>query len=293
MIHADDFDFIAKLIYERSGLVLTAEKSYLLESRLLPVARKHGLKGLEDLARGLRGRLAPLTADVVEAMTTNESLFFRDTKPFEQFRRVVLPRLLEARAAKRSLRIWSAACSSGQEAYSLAMLLVEEQAKLAGWKIEILGTDLSNQMVERARAGTYSQFEVQRGLPVQLLVKHFKQDGDKWQIDQKIRSMATFREFNLLQDMSSLGTFDVIFCRNVLIYFDQPTKTRVLEQVARRLPTDGVLFLGGAETVLGVTDRFEPMPGERGVYRLMPPGAPVAAMMPLPMPALAAMGGRR
>lgn len=293
MIHADDFDFIAKLIYERSGLVLTAEKSYLLESRLLPVARKHGLKGLDDLARGLRGRLAPLTADVVEAMTTNESLFFRDTKPFDQFRRVVLSRLLEARAAKRSLRIWSAACSSGQEAYSLAMLLVEEQAKLAGWKIEILGTDLSTQMVERARAGIYSQFEVQRGLPVQLLVKHFKQDGDKWQIEPKIRAMASFREFNLLQDMAPLGTFDVIFCRNVLIYFDQPTKTRVLEQVARRLPADGVLFLGGAETVLGVTDRFEPLPGERGVYRLMPPGSPVASMMPLPMPALAAMGGRR
>jgi len=297
MINPDDFDFIAKLVYDRSGLVLTPDKSYLLESRLVPVARKHGLKGLTELASGLRARSVQLIADTVEAMTTNESLFFRDTKPFEQFRKLVLPRLLETRTAKRSLRIWSAACSSGQEAYSLAMLLMEEGPKLAGWNIEIVGTDLSTQMVERARAGIYSQFEVQRGLPVQMLVKYFRQDGDKWQIDQRLRAMVKYREFNLLGDLSPLGTFDVIFCRNVLIYFDQATKARVLEQTARRLPPDGVLFLGGAETVLGVTDRFEPMPGERGIYRVTPPTPPMPspALMPLamPMPAMAAMGGRR
>ncbi len=299
MINPDDFDFIAKLVYDRSGLVLTPDKSYLLESRLVPVARKHGLKGLDDLARGLRGRSTQLIADTVEAMTTNESLFFRDVKPFEQFRKVVLPRLLsDARSAKRSLRIWSAACSSGQEAYSLAMLLCEEGTKLDGWNIEIVGTDLSAQMVERARAGTYSQFEVQRGLPVQMLVKYFRQEGERWQIDARLRAMVKYREFNLLSDLSPLGTFDVIFCRNVLIYFDQATKARVLEQAARRLPPDGVLFLGGAETVLGVTDRFEPVPGERGIYRLTPPAAPMPASMPLPpiampAPAMAAMAGRR
>lgn len=298
MINPDDFDFIAKLVYDRSGLVLTPDKSYLLESRLVPVARKHGLKSLEDLARGLRARSIQLIADTVEAMTTNESLFFRDTKPFEQFRKLVLPRLLETRATKRSLRIWSAACSSGQEAYSLAMLLCEEGARLAGWTIEIVGTDLSTQMVERARAGIYSQFEVQRGLPVQMLVKYFKQDGDKWQIDQRLRAMVKYREYNLLGDLAPLGTFDVIFCRNVLIYFDQATKARVLEQTARRLPPDGVLFLGGAETVLGVTDRFEPLPGERGIYRLTPPSAPMSGMMPLPpiampQPAMAAVAGAR
>jgi chemotaxis protein methyltransferase CheR len=297
MINPDDFDFIAKLVYDRSGLVLTPDKSYLLESRLVPVARKHGLKGLTELASGLRARSAPLIADTVEAMTTNESLFFRDTKPFEQFRKLVLPRLLETRTVKRSLRIWSAACSSGQEAYSLAILLMEEGPKLAGWNIEIVGTDLSTQMVERARAGVYSQFEVQRGLPVQMLVKYFRQDGDKWQIDQRLRAMVKYREFNLLSDLSPLGTFDVIFCRNVLIYFDQATKARVLAQTARRLPPDGVLFLGGAETVLGVTDLFEPVPGERGIYRVTPPAPPMPspALMPLamPMPAMAAMGGRR
>ena len=298
MINPDDFDFIAKLVYDRSGLVLTPDKSYLLESRLVPVARKHGLKGLDDLARGLRARSAQLVADSVEAMTTNESLFFRDVKPFEQFRKVVLPRLLETRSAKRSLRIWSAACSSGQEAYSLAMLLCEEGTKLDGWNIEIVGTDLSAQMVERARAGTYSQFEVQRGLPVQMLVKYFRQEGERWQIDGRLRAMVKYREFNLLSDLSPLGTFDVIFCRNVLIYFDQATKARVLEQAARRLPPDGVLFLGGAETVLGVTDRFEPVPGERGIYRLAPSAAPMPAMVPLspiamPAPAMAAVAGRR
>ena len=297
MINPDDFDFIAKLVYDRSGLVLTPDKSYLLESRLVPVARKHGLKGLTELASGLRARSVPLIADTVEAMTTNESLFFRDTKPFEQFRKLVLPRLLETRTVKRSLRIWSAACSSGQEAYSLAILLMEEGPKLAGRNIEIVGTDLSTQMVERARAGVYSQFEVQRGLPVQMLVKYFRQDGDKWQIDQRLRAMVKYREFNLLSDLSPLGTFDVIFCRNVLIYFDQATKARVLAQTARRLPPDGVLFLGGAETVLGVTDLFEPVPGERGIYRVTPPAPPMPspALMPLamPMPAMAAMGGRR
>ena len=298
MINPDDFDFIAKLVYDRSGLVLTPDKSYLLESRLVPVARRHGLNGLDELARGLRTRSAQLISDTVEAMTTNESLFFRDVKPFEQFRKVVLPRLLETRGAKRSLRIWSAACSSGQEAYSLAMLLTEEGSRLDGWNIEIVGTDLSAQMVERARAGSYSQFEVQRGLPVQMLVKYFKQEGERWQIDARLRAMVKYREYNLLSDLSSLGTFDVIFCRNVLIYFDQATKARVLDQVARRLPPDGVLFLGGAETVLGVTDRFEPVPGERGIYRLTPTVAPIPAMMPLasiatPASPMTAMAGRR
>lgn len=298
MINPDDFDFIAKLVYDRSGLVLTPDKSYLLESRLVPVARRHGLNGLDELARGLRARSAQLISDTVEAMTTNESLFFRDVKPFEQFRKVVLPRLLETRGAKRSLRIWSAACSSGQEAYSLAMLLTEEGSRLDGWNIEIVGTDLSAQMVERARAGSYSQFEVQRGLPVQMLVKYFKQEGERWQIDARLRAMVKYREYNLLSDLSSLGTFDVIFCRNVLIYFDQATKARVLDQVARRLPPDGVLFLGGAETVLGVTDRFEPVPGERGIYRLTPTVAPIPAMMPLasiavPASPMTAMAVRR
>jgi chemotaxis protein methyltransferase CheR len=178
----------------------------------------------------------------------------------------VLPRLLQARAAQKTVRIWSAACSTGQEPYTLAMILKEDAAKLAGWRFEIVGTDLSREALDRARLGAYSQFEVQRGLPITLLVKYFKQEGDRWVIAPELKTNITFKELNLLSDFTSLGTFDVVFCRNVLIYFDQPTKTKILEKIGRMMPPDGVLYLGGAETVLGVTDKFAPMPGQRGIY---------------------------
>ena len=262
----EDFDYVAKLLKDRSGLIITRDKAYLLESRLTPVARKRGLKGLEDLVSGLRTAGEDLLREVTEAMTTNESFFFRDIKPFEQFKAMVLPAMLAARGTKKTLRIWSAASSSGQEAYTLAMVLKEEGAKLAGWKIEILGTDISTEMLEKAKAGLYSQFEVQRGLPIQLLVKYFKKTAEMWQIDPAIRAMVQFREYNLLHDLKPLGQFDVVFCRNVLIYFDQPTKTRVLDNMSRVMPDDGFLYLGGAETVLGISDKFKPVPEQRGVY---------------------------
>jgi chemotaxis protein methyltransferase CheR len=262
----DDFAFIAKILKERSGLVITPDKAYLLESRLTPVARKRGLKGLDDLLGSLRTAGEDVLREVTEAMTTNESFFFRDMKPFDQFRTIVLPQLLQTRATKKAFRIWSAACSSGQEAYSLAMILKEETVRLAGWKIEIVGTDISHEMLDKAKAGLYSQFEVQRGLPIQLLVKYFKKNNEMWQIDSAIRAMVQFREYNLLHDLKPLGQFDVVFCRNVLIYFDQPTKTRVLENVSRAMPDDGLLYLGGAETVLGISDRFKPVPEQRGIY---------------------------
>lgn len=272
----EDFDMFCTLLRQRSGLVLTKDKAYLLESRLMPVARKWNLKDLDALAAEVRSKRAePLLKDITEAMTTNESSFFRDQKPFDQFKNVVLPMLMQARAAKRHIRIWSAACSSGQEPYSLVMLMNEEGAKLAGWKVEIVATDLSGEMVTKARNGIYTQFEVQRGLPITYLVKYFKQVGDKWQINQDIRDKVQYREFNLLSDLSPLGTFDVIFCRNVLIYFDQPTKGKVLDAMSRILAPDGVLYLGGAETVLGITERFKPMDGQRGLYTLA--GAPVKA----------------
>jgi chemotaxis protein methyltransferase CheR len=265
----EDFDMFCTMLRQRSGLVLTPDKAYLLESRLMPVARKWGLKGLDELAATVRSkREEALLRDITEAMTTNESSFFRDQKPFDQFKAVVLPALLASRAAKRTIRIWSAACSSGQEAYSLSMLLNEEGAKLAGWRIEIIGTDLSGEMVNKAKAGLYTQFEVQRGLPITHLVKYFKQVGDKWQLNDDIRNRVQFREYNLLTDLTPLGQFDVIFCRNVLIYFDQPTKGKVLESMAKLLPPDGVLYLGGAETVLGITEKFKPMEGQRGLYVL-------------------------
>lgn len=270
-----DFDFVAQLLKQRSGLTIGPDKAYLLESRLNPVARKHGFNGLTDLIQGLRLRGdQTLTRDVVEAMTTNESFFFRDTKPFEQFRRLVLPHMLEKRASRRSFRIWSAACSSGQEAYSLSMILKEFDSKLAGWRVEMIGTDISTEILDKAKEGVYSQFEVQRGLPVQLLVKHFTQEGDRWRISPEIKRMVTYRIFNLLEDPAPLGQFDVVFLRNVLIYFDQPTKAKVLERVAKQMAPDGFLYLGGAETVLGITDRFQVVPGERGIYSLATPAQP-------------------
>jgi chemotaxis protein methyltransferase CheR len=264
----DDFEFLSRTVRERSGLQLTQDKSYLLESRLMPVARKYGAKSLDEFITAVRRqadeeRLRAIT----DAMTTNETLFFRDTKPFEQFKRMVLPNLLQARATQRHVRIWCAASSSGQEPYSLAMVIKEEGAKLAGWRFDITATDISQEMIDRARAGLYSQFEVQRGLPIQLLMKYFKQIEDRWQLADQIRSMVQYRLFNLLDEPRVLGNFDVVFCRNVLIYFDQPTKARVLERIAQLLPNDGVLYLGGAETVLGITNRFEPVPSERGIYR--------------------------
>ena len=273
-MNIDDFNLLSKLIKDRSGLALTKDKAYLLESRLLPVARKWNLKSLDELVMRLRTRSeAGLVRDVVEAMTTNESFFFRDIKPFDQFKQVVLPFLLQARGTTRNIKVWSAACSSGQEPYTLSMMLKEERQKLIGWNVDILATDLSTEILAKAQAGLYSQFEVQRGLPIQLLVKYFKQAGDRWQIDSAIREMVRYRPFNLLDDLSGLGQFDVIFCRNVLIYFDQPTKQMVLERMARQLAPDGFLYLGGAETVVGITDKFQPMANHRGIYHHANPAA--------------------
>lgn len=265
----DDFAFLSDIVKSRSGLVLTRDKAYLLESRLMLLARKRNMKGVDELVRVLRARRDEgLARDVTEAMTINESFFFRDIEPFDLFRNTVLPIFRKSRADTRSMRIWSAAACCGQEPYTIAMVLKEEAAKLAGWRIEILGTDISGDMLAKARAGVYSQFEVQRGLPITLLVKYFKKQGEMWQIDPSLRAMVQYQEHNLLQDLRSLGRFDVVFCRNVLIYFDPETKTRVLEGIARVMPPDGLLFLGGAETVIGVTDRFKPVPGQRGIFCL-------------------------
>jgi chemotaxis protein methyltransferase CheR len=273
-----DFDYLRQLLRARSGLVLSAEKQYLAESRLLPVARRHGLTTLTELIGRLKAATtAPLTAEVVEAMTTNETFFFRDKLPFDHFRDTVLPALIEARAREKRIRIWCTAASTGQEPYSLAMTIKGLGAKLAGYRIEILGTDISGDVLERAKAGLYSQFEVQRGLPIQLLVKFFSQVGETWQIAPEIRAMVQFRPLNLLKDFSTLGSFDMVFCRNVLIYFDQETKIGVLNRLARQMPDDGFLALGAAETVVGLTDAFKPMSDKRGLYLRNPQKAARAA----------------
>ncbi len=262
-----DFQFLSDLVKTDSGLVLSEDKSYLLESRLVPLARKRGLAGLEELVDATRAGDKGLAKDIVEAMTTNESFFFRDTKPFDIFRDNVLPYYMKERSGKK-LRIWCAAASSGQEPYSLAMILREMQAEMAGWNVDILGTDLSTEILDKAMRGTYSQFEVQRGLPVQLLVKYFEKQDESWQVKQEVRDMVKYKEQNLLESFTPLGKFDIVFCRNVLIYFDQQTKAQVLERTAELMPDDGLLFLGGAETVLGITDKFRPVPNFRGVYEV-------------------------
>jgi len=262
-----DYEYLRKLLRERSGLVLAPEKQYLIESRLLPVARRAGCASITELVRRLREQdVEPLKAEITEAMTINESFFFRDKVPFDRFRDTVLPALLATRAKARRFRIWCAAASTGQEPYSLAMIVKSMQEKFSGWRIEIIATDISNDVLEKARAGIYSQFEVQRGLPIQFLIRYFSQIGDTWQIAPEIRAMVQFRPLNLLADFSHLGVFDVVFCRNVLIYFDQETKISVLERIARLTDRNGYLALGAAETVVGLTDSFKPVPDKRGLY---------------------------
>ncbi|MFH1158176.1 MAG: protein-glutamate O-methyltransferase [Pseudomonadota bacterium] len=262
-----DFKFFEALLRKESGLAITPEKIYLLESRLLPIVQKQKIQGgLEGLAQRIKlTKDADLQRAVVEAMTTNETSFFRDSTPFQRLKEDLLPYFSRARGTQKTLRIWSAACSSGQEPYSIAMLLREYPA-LAGWRFEIVATDLSLDILAQARSGVYSQFEVQRGLPIQMLVRYFTKQGDGWAIKPEVKDMVKFRPANLLGNISELGSFDIVFCRNVLIYFDVPTKVKVLAAISGVIKPDGVLFLGGAETVIGVSDNFRPVPEIRGIY---------------------------
>ena len=284
-MNTDEFNYLATLLKERSGLIVTMDKTYLFDTRLMPIARANKLPSIEKLIAAMRmPGSAALVDAVVDAMTTNETSFFRDRHPFDAMKKAILPGLIERRAAQRHLRIWSAACSTGQEAYSLSIMLRDEFPVLSSWRIEIVGTDISPTVVSRAKNGTYSNFEVQRGLPIQLLVKHFEQVGDQWRIKPELRRMVDFRLFNLLGDLAPLGQFDIILCRNVLIYFDLATKTRVLEAMHQRLPQDGALILGGAESVFGICNKFTDIAGLRGVY------SPAAAGRNA-RPAMAVAGG--
>ena len=290
-----EYDFLRRSLKQRSGLVLSADKQYLVESRLLPIARKAGLVSLGGLVAALRrDDREGLMTMVVEAMTTNETFFFRDKVPFENFRTTILPALLAARRSSRVIRIWSAAASSGQEPYSLAMTLKELADTLGGWRIEIVATDLAGGVLQKAQEGIYSQFEVQRGLPIQFLIKYFSKIGDMWQIAPELRAMVKFRQLNLLADFSALGAFDLIFCRNVLIYFDQETKTDVLNRLGRQVAADGYLILGAAETVVGLTESFRTLPELRGVYvpNVRPPRPQLVAAGRATPRLVAVRGGR-
>lgn len=255
-ILAENYRFLRDYIYQESGIVLDDDKHYLLEARLLPVAQQLHLASLDALCAALRANgNPPLQKKVIEAMTTHETLFFRDMAPFDALRTSVLPPLLEQRKATRKLAFWSAAASSGQEAYSLAMLLIE--MGLGDWNIQILATDLSEQILARAREGRYLQIEVNRGLPASYLLNYFDRQGLDWQIKERVRRMVRFEPFDLRKSMRTKGPFDVIFCRNVLIYFDVDTKRRILQELRGALFPGGHLLLGSAETTLNLDDRFQ------------------------------------
>lgn len=263
------FTFLTGIVRARSGGVIGADQGYMLETRLTPLLRREKLPSLDALAERLKQpRTDALAQDMTELLTTNESSFFRDGKPFEHLRGLI-PRLHAARPAGQKIRIWSAACSTGQEAYSISILLAELAEADPGLKtrpFEILGTDITTAVLDRARAGVFTQFEVQRGLPIRTLMKRFTQEEGRWRIRPELAAICRFEKLNLLGDLRALGRFDVIFCRNVLIYFDVPTKARVLEGVAGLMAPDGALYLGAAETAIGVTRALAPLPGERAVY---------------------------
>ena len=264
-----DFDIYRDILKARSGLSITQDKAYLLDSRLTPVAKKWGYASLEGLTMALRG--VPdeeVIKDIVEAMTTNETFFFRDQKPFDLFANTVLPYLAKHRKKKSTVRIWCAASSTGQEPYSLAILLKEHAALIENLNVEIIATDIADKVLNTAREGFFSQFEVQRGMPVQLLLKYFTTEGDGWRLNEDLRSMVKFEKFNLLDDMASKGQFDVVFCRNVLIYFDEATKSDILNRISNQMAPDSFLFLGGAETIIGLTESFKPLAERRGLYVL-------------------------
>lgn len=266
MISAWDLTYIQQFMLSRTGIHLTPEKRYLVETRLDPVMRELQIPTLEQLTARLRHGDPIVAAAVIDAITTNETLFFRDKLPFELFENVIMPQLLEARASRGRIRIWCAACSSGQEPYSLAMMLDNMKAKLAGITVEIIATDISERILDQAREGVYSQFEVQRGLPIRMLLKHFTQEGLRWRINRSITEAVQFRSLNLLQPFQHLGSFDLVMCRNVLIYFAEATKRDVLQRLSAVMAPDGYLMLGGAETVLGLSPDLAPHKSERSLY---------------------------
>jgi chemotaxis protein methyltransferase CheR len=267
-----EFAYIRALVQKRSAIVLEADKVYLAEARLGSLARREGFDSMAAFMVYLLARPSMgLHQKVVEAMTTNETSFFRDIHPFTGLRQTVLPALIKARSAERRLHIWSAACSSGQEPFSVAMLLREYFPSLTGWNLRIIGSDLSTAMLERARRGRYTQMEVNRGLPAQLLVKHFRKDGADWQLKDEIRKMVEFSSINLIDDWPALPPLDLILLRNVLIYFDVPTRKQILKKIRRVLRPQGYLFLGGAETTFNLDEGFERVQLDKfSGYRVIP-----------------------
>ncbi|RMD86709.1 MAG: protein-glutamate O-methyltransferase CheR [Candidatus Dadabacteria bacterium] len=258
IITLDNFRFVADLLHQKTGIVLSDEKVYFVETRLSDLLRNEGIGSIEELIETIRrGRDAALEKKVLESLTTNETYFFRDVAPFEALRKVVLPDIIQRRQGERRICIWSLACATGQEAYSIAMVIREHFPQLASWDLKIIGADYSREVLEKAKSGTYSQFEVNRGLPVSYLLKYFIKEGDRWLLKDSVRTLTEFVEFNLLDSRYSLPTPDIVFLRNVMIYFDLETKKKILANVKNTMRRDGYLFLGTAETTLNIDNSLE------------------------------------
>lgn len=273
----ENFEFVAELLKDSSGLVLTSDKSYLVENRLMPVLRRRRLKGLDDLIADLRNGDDTLAREVIDAMMSVETSFFRDWRPFEHFRCVTLPNLIKARKEKGAFKILCCGVSTGQEAYSLALLLQQSADLVAGLDPSIVGVDIAESAIARAQKGVYSQFEAQSGLPIQMLMSGFEKIGDtQWRINDVLRAGIEFKRWNLIEELYPLGSFDVIFCRNVLTFFDQDTKMKVLGRLARLLPDDGALYLGADETTVGISKNFRSVAPEIGVFGVHRPDRPVS-----------------
>jgi chemotaxis protein methyltransferase CheR len=281
-LSAADFSFVAMLVNDRSAVVLEPGKEYLVQSRLSPLVPKHGCENLAELIERLRKHPNEvLVREVVEAMVTTETTFFRDIHPFDVIRRTLIPQLVERRQSSRSLNIWCAACSSGQEPYSLAILLKESFPQLAGWRLNLWATDISEQMLERSRAGRYSQLEVNRGLSAAYLLKYFRQEGTDWILQDAVRNMVTFSRLNLTGPWPAMPKWDIILLRNVMIYFNDATKRSILERVDRSLATDGFLLLGGAETTINLVNSFERVESlKSGFYRHRIPAGGLSRPVP-------------
>jgi chemotaxis protein methyltransferase CheR len=265
-MNSRDFAHLADVLRRRSGIVLTDKKMQLAETRLVPVMRRFGFRDLASLLRELHYGHEALIQAVIEAMTTNDSAFFRDRKTFDEFRAIVLPSLIRARSEKKELRIWCAACAAGQEAYSVAMLLEDVGLLDDGWKVTLVATDINSQMVGRAQDGVYSRFEVQRGLSIRRLVANFTQEGECWRIADRLRRMVTFRTFNLLDSYGWLPDLDVVFCRNVLMYLEHKARASVLDRIGDVLAPDGALLLGPAESVAGLVTGYTAATRAPGLY---------------------------
>lgn len=278
-ITTTEFDYIRRLVLAESGIVLEPGKEYLVDARMATLIRQEKIESVDKLIERMRAdRRDPIHKRVIEAMTTNETSFFRDVHPFETLKNTVLPAMLANRAASRSLSIWCGASSAGQEPYTIAMTLLENCPQIADWKLTFIATDLSSEMIARSKAGKYNQIEMNRGLPAALLIKYFDKRGLEWQVKQKLRDMIDFRELNLTTAWPHLPAMDIVFLRNVLIYFDTQTKRDILGRIRELLKPDGYLFLGCAETTLSIDDGYERLPVEKsGCYRHRQAAAATAA----------------